>query len=195
MSSLPLDDRGSIGLARLAELEAVHVQATGSAPRRRWGTTQLNRSLFVALVAQFQSYCRRLHDEAVEVHVTTAVAGQDAMLPTLLTQGRKLDTQNPRLSALGADFGRLGFSFIDDWKAATHQTVVQLAALEDLLDFCNAVGQGDEVKIADLEAVGRIKSTKGSFQSYRKTVDQLAGTTDSAVSDKLAALLGIPRPW
>lgn len=55
MSSIALSQWRSSGLARLAELEAVHANLTGTAPGRRWGTTQLNRSLFLALVAQFQS--------------------------------------------------------------------------------------------------------------------------------------------
>ncbi len=110
MASQSLTAWRTTGLARLAELEAVHVQATGTTRGRRWGTAQLNRSLCVMLIAQFQGYCRGLHDEAVDVHVTAAVAGQQTMLRTLLTQGRKLDNQNPRRAALGSDFGRLGFT-------------------------------------------------------------------------------------
>jgi hypothetical protein len=34
----------------------------------------LNCSLFVALMAQFQTYCRDLHDGAIEVHVRSATA-------------------------------------------------------------------------------------------------------------------------
>jgi hypothetical protein len=34
----------------------------------------LNCSLFVALIAQFQTYCRDLHDGAIEVHVRSATA-------------------------------------------------------------------------------------------------------------------------
>ncbi len=70
------------------------------------------------LVAEFQSFSRALHDEAVDLHVAAAVVGQQSMLRTLLTQGRKLDSQNPRRAAIGSDFGRLGFSFIDELKAA-----------------------------------------------------------------------------
>ncbi len=49
MPSHALIDWQTVSLARLAELEAVHAQATGSARGRRWGMTQLNRSLFVVL--------------------------------------------------------------------------------------------------------------------------------------------------
>jgi hypothetical protein len=184
-----------VGLARLAELEAVHAQATGSARGRRWGTTQLNRSLFVVLVAQFQGYCRRLHDQAVDVHVAAAIPGQQSLLRTLLTQGRKLDTQNPRRAALGSDFGRLGFTFIDDLKTATPTAAAELDSLEALIDYRNAIGHGDEATIAAIEALGQVKATKGAYQNHRRTIDHLAGTMDDVVADQLTALLGVSRPW
>ncbi len=81
------------GLSRLDELERLHVDARGAGPGRRWGTEQFNRSLLVALVAQFQTYCRGLHDDAIDVHVSHNDAHQGDLLRTLMTQGRKLDTQ------------------------------------------------------------------------------------------------------
>lgn len=67
------------GLGRLKELEKVHTQVAGGTPGRKWGTDQLNRSLMVALVAQFQTYCREMHDEAVDVHVARAIAEQQQL--------------------------------------------------------------------------------------------------------------------
>ncbi|MGH9223892.1 MAG: hypothetical protein ACRD2W_08945 [Acidimicrobiales bacterium] len=195
MPSHALIDWHTVSLARLAELEAVHAQATGSARGRRWGTTQLNRSLFVVLVAQFQGYCRRLHDQAVDVHIAAAVPGQQALLRALLTQGRKLDNQNPRRDALGSDFGRLGFRLIDGLKAAAGSAASDLDALENLIDFRNAIGHGDEARIAAIEALGQIKATKRSYQQFRRTIDRLAGTMDQVVATKLAAVLGITHPW
>lgn len=195
MSSQALTDWRLVGLARLAELEAVHAQATGSARGRRWGTTQLNRSLFIVLVAQFQAYARRLHDQAIDLHVAAAVPGQRLLVHTLLTQGRKLDTQNPRRAALGSDFGRLGFGFIDDLKAAAPSAAAELDALEELIDYRNAIGHGDESAIASIEAIGRIKATKSSYRKYRQMIDRLAGRMDEVVADQLSALLGVNRPW
>ncbi|MDQ6782076.1 MAG: hypothetical protein M3063_01245, partial [Actinomycetota bacterium] len=160
-----------------------------------WGTAQLNRSLFVVLVAQFQSFCRALHDAAVDVHVGAAVEGQQVMLRTLLTQGRKLDTQNPRTSALGADFGRLGFSFIDDLKAQGAVTQLQLVGLEQLIDYRNAIGHGDETKTVALESATNIRSTKGSYLRNRRALNSLASTMDDVVATQLTALLGVTRPW
>jgi hypothetical protein len=51
---------------RLDELESVHASATGAGPGRRWGDDQLNGQLFVALVGQFQSFARSLHDEVLD---------------------------------------------------------------------------------------------------------------------------------
>lgn len=195
MPSEALVDWRSVGLARLAELEAVHTQVTGSARGRRWGTTQLNRSLFIVLVAQFQAYARGLHDQATDVHVAAALSGQRVLVHTLLTQGRKLDTQNPRRAALGSDFGRLGFGFIDALKAATPSATAELDALEELIDYRNAIGHGDEATIGSIEALGRIRATKGSYRRYRRTIDRLAGTMDDVVSKQLSAVLGINRPW
>jgi hypothetical protein len=195
VASQALVDWRTVGLARLAELEGVHAQATGGGRGRRWGTEQLNRSLFVGLTAQFQGYCRALHDEAVAVHVAHAVAGQRSLLQTLLTQGRKLDTQNPRRSTLGSDFGRLGFSFIDDLKARGPSTERHLEDLETLVDYRNAIGHGDESKIATIEASAAIRSTKRSYQQHRQALNALAGTMDGVVARQLSALLAISRPW
>ena len=193
--SAALDQWCGPGLARLAELEAVHANLTGSGSGRRWGTTQLNRSLFLALVAQFQSFCRDLHDEATRVHVDAAIAGQQQTLHLLIRRGRKLDTHNPRRSTLGHDFGRLGFSLIDDLKAAGPATVEQLDSLDLLVDYRNAIGHGDEARIGGFEASGRIKATKKSYLQHRRSLEALAGTMDLTVAAGLARVLGTPEPW
>ena len=59
-------------MARLNQLERIHAAVRGTARGRRWGTDQLNRSLFVALVGQFQVYCRELHGEATRVYLSQA---------------------------------------------------------------------------------------------------------------------------
>lgn len=195
MSSSALQEWRTVGLSRLAELERVHVQMGGSSPGRRWGTTQLNRSLFVTLVAQFQGFCRALHDDAVDVHVSQAAPAQQTLMGTLLTQGRKLDVENPRRSSLGADFGRLGFGFIDDLKALGPTTRGQLDDLDRLVDYRNAISHGNEGKIASLEAGSDLRSTKASYQRYRRSIDKLAGTMDAEVARQLAVLLGVRQPW
>ncbi|MBI2237919.1 MAG: hypothetical protein HYU54_05250 [Actinobacteria bacterium] len=181
--------------AALDELERVHGDATGHGPGRRWGTEQLNRSLFLALVAQFRTYCRNLHDEAVEAHVTHANAHQTELLHTLLTQGRKLDSQTPRSSVLGSDFGRLGFSVLEAMSTVGARAKQDLDRLDVLVDFRNAIGHGNETEISVLVARGEIRATKNVYQRYRRTLERLAGTIDGVVAAEMADLLDLPRPW
>jgi hypothetical protein len=195
MPSIAYQQWKNVNLVRLNELEHVHASATGQLPGRRWGTEQLNRSLFTALTGQFQAFCRELHDAAVEVHVDHANVNQKQLLRLLLTQGRKLDVGNPRKSTLGADFGRLGFSLVDDLAARGPSTVRRMDRLETLVDFRNAIGHGNESAISNLVQNGGIAPTKGSYRKYRSAVDSLAGTMDQVVAAKLSTLLGIGLPW
>jgi hypothetical protein len=71
----------------------------------------------------------------------------------------------------------------------------QLRALDLLVDYRNAIGHGDESKIAGFEAAGEIKATKRSYQQYRRALDGLAITMDDVVADELSRALGVERPW
>ncbi len=195
LASDALKDWRSAGLSRLDELERVHSDATGPGPGRRWGTEQLNRSLFVALVAQFQTYCRNLHDEAVDLHVNHANAHQAELLHALLTQGRKLDIQTPRPSVLGGDFGRLGFSVLEAMRAVGPREEQDLDRLDVLVDFRNAIGHGNETEVSALVGRGEIRATKNVYHRYRRTLERVAGTIDGVVAAKMADVLNIPRPW
>lgn len=195
MASAALVEWRNGGLLRLDELEAVHSSASGSGPGRRWGTSQLNRHLFVALVAQFQEYCRALHNEAVGLHVARAAAGQRDLIRTLLTQKRELDVRNPRRGALGSDFGRLGFKLILELNATGPATRRRLDRLETLVDLRNAIGHGNEAEIQAIIGAQPISATLASYRAYRRAVDLLAGTMDAVVSNQMARLLGVPPPW
>ena len=180
---------------RLKELERVHTRATRSGPGRRWGTEQLNRSLFIALVAQFQTYCRALHDEGVAVHLQQVAPAQRQLIRTLMTHARKLDTGNPRTSALGSDFANLDIALIPAMKGLGAGVEVDLKALDRGIDFRNAISHGNDAAVTALSATGAIKATKRSYTEYREMLDRLAGNIDGVVAAKLAVLLGIPDPW
>lgn len=140
---------GHHGEARLDELENVHVAAHGTNRGRRWGTEQLNRSMFITLVAQFQTNCRDLHDEAVELHVAAGNPRHEGVLRKLLTQGRKLDVGNPRADALENDFSRLGFKLLPALRAKGTRTIARLTRLDVLIEFQNLISHGREVSIRD----------------------------------------------
>jgi hypothetical protein len=179
----------------LDELERIHRDARGTGPGRRWGTEQLNRSLFVVLLAQFQTFCRGLHDEAVDVHVGAANPAQATILRTLLTTNRHLDHKNPRVAALGSDFGRLGLTLVPDLKALGPDVTDALDRLETLVDFRNGLAHGNETEVAAAVGTGRIKATLGSYREHRKTLSVLAANIDSVVASGLATGLGITSPW
>lgn len=181
--------------ARLDQLLMMHARATGDRPGRRWETTQFNRGLLIILVGQFQAYCRDLHNCAVREHVGVAIPGQKELLQVRLTEGRKLNMGNTRRSALGADFGRLGFSFLARLRAARPNVDADLDDLDELVDFRNAVSHANETLIAGIEARKRIRATKSHFTKHRRTLGRLAHSMDSVVADELSALLGIARPW
>ncbi len=183
------------GLPRLDELEQLHVDARGAGPGRRWGTEQLNRSLLVALVAQFQTYCRSLHDDAIDVHVSHNDAHQGDLLRTLMTQGRKLDTQNPRTSVLASDFLRVGFNIVDALKAEGPVTVAALASLDALVGFRKGVVHGNETEIAALSGAGQVKATMTSYRAHRRTVIRLVANMDRVTARQLGQLLRVPPPW
>jgi len=195
MASISKSEWDSTAKARLDELEAIHRDARGSGPGRRWGTDQLNRSLFVVLVAQFQTYCRDLHDEAVDVFVAAATPQQEPVIRKLLTQGRHFDSKNPRPGALGSDFGRLGIDLIPKVKAVGQTASVALEALDALCDFRNAIAHGNESEVAAVIAKGRIRATLTSYRAHRRTLDVLVGTMDRVVSNQLSHGLNVSAPW
>ena len=172
----------------------MHATLTGTRAGRSWGTTQLNRALFVALCAQFQRFCRKLHDEAIDVQLGVAHRNQVELLDLLLRRGRRLETANPRPSALGSDFMRLRINLIAELRRDP-TNLGALADLDRLLDFRNAIGHGDEPSIEVLTATGDIAATKASYLRYRRTLDGLARTMDRVVAEKLAVDLDIPKPW
>lgn len=98
-------------------------------------------------------------------------------------------------SALGADFGRLGFNVIDELRAIGPATAAQLAALDRVADFRNAISHGKAANIAALERSGEITSTLRSYAEHRKRLEALAATIDTVVARQLVATLGIPPPW
>lgn len=156
---------------------------------------QLNRSLFVALVAQFQTYCRDLHDDAIDVHTAAATAEQRELVRTLMSQGRRLDTQTPRTSALASDFSRVGFNIVTALKAQGREMETALGLLDVVVDFRNAVAHGNETQIASVVASRRIKTTMRSYRQYRRRISNLASTMDRVAAARLASLLHIPPPW
>jgi hypothetical protein len=92
------------------------------------------------LSAQFQGFCRELHDECVSLLVQwgTPAALQSAFEKALVLN-RKLDTGNPNPGNIGSDFNRLGVTFWDRVHALDARNASRLRQLEGLNDWRNAI--------------------------------------------------------
>ena len=182
-------------VARLDQLERIHAAAGGTGRGRRWGTEQLNRSLFVALVGQFQVYCRELHDEAAGIYLSQANPRQVEALEPLLLRRRELDSRNPRRDALRKDFGRMGLQLIPALQSRYARAGDDLDRLELLVRFRNAVAHGNESEVRSLVQEDRIRPTLRAYRTFRSTINRLVGKLDAVVAAELAVELDIRRPW
>ena len=180
---------------RLSQLEQVHVAAGGTHRGRRWGTDQLNRSLFVALVGQFQMYCRELHDEATRVYLSQANTRQVAAIEGLLLWRRELDNRTPRRDALKNDFGRMGLQIIPALQNLYARADVDIDRLGLLIRFRNAIAHGNEREIRSMAQSSSIRPTLSSYRTYKSAINRLVGKLDVVVAAELAGELGIHRPW
>lgn len=88
-------------------------------------TEHLTLALFVRLAAEFQGFCRDLHDDAairIVFGLPDAFAARVPVLLAVLVKGRKLDRGNAAPGNIGADFGNLGMSL---WPAVYAKYPVQ----------------------------------------------------------------------
>ncbi len=113
----------------------------------------------------FASKWRQLYPAAVEClrddfeHLVTYLRFlAEHLMRRLLTQGRKLDVQNPQPAALGSDFGRLGFDLEPALNAEGEVIEDALTKLDLLVRFRNAVAHGNESELAGIVASDDIKA-------------------------------------
>jgi hypothetical protein len=135
----------------LDSLDAIHGNVTGRRRGRKYNTKHLNRTLFVALSAEFQGFCRDLHEDAA-IHIAESietVPGNARVVPVVLdalvqertvaqkkpTKGRRLDKGNADLDALSTDFSVLG---VDLWNAMSKHYPGKTPKWRKTLDSLNA---------------------------------------------------------
>lgn len=159
------------------------------------GTDQFNGQLFVALVGQFQSFARSLHDEALDLlRQGPPLARQ---LAVLAARERRLDRANPSPGALAEDFGRLGMTFTSAVKGRRHGGS-RLTRLERAVALRNGVEHADASKVAAAAARplnDRAIATLTSYRRHRRALDGLAQDMDAVVAQHLGLLTGQAPPW
>lgn len=193
-SSSALSDWRTRLSGRLDELEAVHASVR-NAPGWSWAVEQLTGHLFVALVAQFHSFSRTLHDEALDwLRQQSLLAGT---LAALASRGRRLDRGNPTPSALSDDFGKLGLKLEPALRQRSPRNTRRLVRLERAVALRNGVVHEDSGQIARAAAgpsVERAVPTLTSYYIHRRALNALAAALDAVVAEYLASLVVTTRP-
>ncbi len=185
--------------ANLRELFDAHAQVGGTGPGRRWRTQQINLALVLRVAAEFQGYCRDLHDIAADEFAVQA--GQfngnlQQILRTQLTQGRKLDMGNAGPGNLGTDFARIGLAL---WPEVGKRRPARARAwnrsMEALNEARNAIAHDDRAGLAKIAARGYKISQLATMRGFQRDADQLAHCMDDVVASHLQQVFGGSKPW
>jgi hypothetical protein len=185
--------------ARINDLLHAHATVGGAGAGRRWRTEQLNWALVLLIAAEFQRYCRSLHDLAVDEMVTQTAQLNAVLAPSLraiMTNRRELDRGNANPGNLGNDFGRLGMQFWPELQRV-NMTVARRCSrhIEWLNTARNGLAHGDTVKLASVAAAGYPLQQLATVQKFHRATDSLAQLMDRTLASYLARVFGGPAPW
>ncbi len=192
--SPPLERWRSTGQAEIEELMEAHRAVGGSAPGRRTATRQINHALVVQLAAQFQRYCRDLHDECSGAMVAAAPADYRPALNLALLSGRKLDSQSAQPASLGSDFGRFGFDFWSAIYALGPAYRGRRRRLDQVAIWRNAIAHQDFRRPATEPLTADTRADLPTVRTWRSALDQLAGGIDRVMHREVTRITGA-EPW
>lgn len=181
-------------LPKLEEIEKAHQAIGGTGPGRRSETQQLNFAMALLLSAEFQGYCRELHDECVQFIATEVGGPGGAILRSELVKSRKVDSGNPNPGNLGADFGRFGIEFWPEVRKLDRRNQARQDGLEQLNQWRNAIShhQFDPPKLG--LASGNISLQLATVRRWRDACNQLSIHFDLAIKNYLTTQFG-KSPW
>ncbi|MDX1874362.1 hypothetical protein SBI67_19755 [Mycolicibacterium sp. 120266] len=173
----------------------IHHRLTGRAAGRRHDAEHLLGAIVARLVAEFQGYCRDVHDEAVD-HVVGCLgitdAGLLALTRTAYIRRRDLSTGNPTWKALENDFGRLDMRFTREMDARFTTAPALRRKLDDLMFARNAFVHAEEAKLQRCRDRNHLWLRQ--MRIWRTALNRLTGSIDTAVGAHLKALTG-QNPW
>lgn len=179
----------------LDRMEGVHSQITGSGAGRRWDAEHLNGAIIARVVAEFQGFCRDLHDEAVD-HVVSCSGINDpgllALTRAAFIRGRDLGTGNPTWNSLKNDFQRLEMSLQVDLDARFKRSPDWRKRLGEAIYARNAVVHADEIKLLKCRKRGDL--TLRRARTWRSSLGALASGMDRVAGAHLTELTGV-SPW
>ncbi|WP_131807522.1 hypothetical protein [Mycolicibacterium wolinskyi] len=193
----------------LDSLDAIHGTVTGRTRGRKYNTKHLNRALFVALAAEFQGFCRDLHEDAA-IHVADSlqtVPGNARIVPVVLDalvrertlnpnrpdKDRRLDKGNADYSALITDFATLGIHLGNELKQRYPARAPKWErTLKALNDARNGIAHSDADKLDSAHRAHGL--TLATFRRWRSSLNGASAAMDKVVGTYLLDLTG-SRPW
>ena len=176
---------------RLDAVERAHTAIRATGPGRREAARQLNHAYTLLLAAEFQGFCRELHTEAVTALAAALPARMAVVVEAEFVWNRQLDRGNATPSALGSDFGRLGF---DLWPAVdrVNPNGPRLRRrLDELNAWRNAVAHSD---FDPARLGGTILLRLARVRHWRRACRRVARLVDRVVADELTPVTGT-CPW
>ena len=179
-------------MPRLQKVEddCIHLEALHPADAGR--VQEFIRSYAVLLFAEFQGFCRDLHDECAEKFVDSVnPAPLRDVLRSQCVFRRKLDTSNPNPDSLREDFARYGFDFWVDVLAADPAHAARKNRLTTLNTWRNAIAHHD---FDPAELGGTTTLTIPHVRYWRTDCDVFAIVFDVVVRNHIQATTGV-LPW
>jgi hypothetical protein len=193
----------------LDSLDSIHGKITGRKRGRKYDTKHLNRALFVALAAEFQGFCRDLHEDAA-IHVANsletvpsnvkivpvvldALVRERTLSPNKRDKDRRLDKGNVDFSALVTDFATLGIHIGEELKnRCPRMTPKWEKTLRALNDARNGIAHSDAEKLAAAHREHGL--TLATFRRWRSSLNGASDAMDRVVGTYLLDLTGT-EPW
>lgn len=128
----------------LDEIEQAHATVSGSGPGWRQLARQINNAYAVLLAAEFQVFCRDIHEECVR-HIVNSITPRESrvVIEQEFMRNRSLDRGNASPSTLGVDFGRLDLQFWPAMDTQDRRSRERRSRLESLNTWRNAIVHQD----------------------------------------------------
>lgn len=170
---------------------AAHQAVGGSSRGRRRGTRELNHAAVLLLSAEFQGFCRDVHDEVVSHIASVTPPGVRPLVRNALRSVRRLDRANPDESTLAVDFRLLGFELWDECASRSARTAGHRERLRTLMAWRNAIAHSDFTKPA---LGGRTRINLSEIRRIRSSLNRLVDLIDGVAYDEIRRQTGT-SPW
>lgn len=175
---------------------SAHTAIAGPAPGRKWRTEQINWSLNLRLAAEFQGFCRELHD-VVGDQLLGGIPNSTlaAVMRVYFNENRQLDRGNAQPNSLSSDFARFGIDLWPRLTARYARTRRWKKSLDLLNQGRNAIAHSNDARIIAIADDGYNLNSVADFRACRSKINQLAIAMDNVLAAHIGATLQVAEPW